>query len=96
MKRLAHRPVVSDSVVCAELDGEAVLLNVDSGIYYGLNVLGTRIWQLLVEGLDEEAIHRQLLDEYDVDRTQLQTDVSDFLAALIARGLLHVASENAP
>ncbi len=95
MKIPAHRMNVAPSVVCAELDGEAVLLDVESGVYYGLNVIGTRIWQLLVQGLDEETIYRQLLREYDVEPVRLQCDVSDFLASLAERGLLHVEPENA-
>ena len=42
--------VVHPSVICRELSGETVLLNLESGVYYGLDAVGTRVWQLLMQG----------------------------------------------
>lgn len=81
-----HR--VSSSVVSADLDDETVLLNIDSGIYYGLDPVGTRIWELLVNGLDEDAIVQALLAEYDVPSHVLRDDVIEFLNTLEQRQLI--------
>lgn len=81
-----HR--INDAVVSAELDQEAVLLNVEAGTYFGLDAVGTRIWQLLEQGLCEEDICNTLFDEYDVDLAQVKQDVSEFLERLAAHGLL--------
>ena len=43
-------------VVCREIEGEAVLLHLGTGIYFGLNAVGTRIWQLLDAAQDAPAI----------------------------------------
>lgn len=83
----------SDSVVSAELGEEAVLLNVESGTYFGLDEVGTRIWHLLAEGRDEAAIARALQDEYDVDAAMLRADVAAFLELLAAKGLARPAAE---
>ncbi len=82
--------IASQSAVYAALDDGAVLLNTDSGVYYGLDPVGTRIWELVgsTDGASEEQIVRELGAAYDVDDDQLRSDVSEFLTVLEARGLL--------
>ncbi|MFN8633897.1 MAG: PqqD family protein [Chloroflexota bacterium] len=86
MSQMRHEPV--EDVVTATLDDETVLLNVVSGVYFGLDEVGTRIWQLMVDGGDHDAIVSRLADEYDVGVPQLSSDVSAFLAELQAQGLV--------
>ena len=78
---------MSESVVCAELDDEAGLLSVETGIYFGLDSVGARIWALLGEGAGPDEIFDRLLAEYDVEPAQLRADVSAFLEQLVANGL---------
>ena len=82
------RLTINEAVVYAELDNEAVLLNVETGIYFGLNDIGTRIWKLLEQSSSPEVIVTNLLDEYDVDPVKLRTDVNAFLDQLIDRQLI--------
>jgi hypothetical protein len=84
--------VASESAVYADLDGEAVLLNVDTGIYYGLDEVGTAIWRVLERGACETEIVERLLEEYDVEPAQLRGDVSTFLALLVDKGLAQDSS----
>jgi hypothetical protein len=79
---------INQSVVFAELGDEAVLLNTDTGIYFGLDTVGSRIWALLAEGMREEQIHGQLLREYAVRSDQLRDDIARFLRGLEDRGLV--------
>ena len=81
------RFAVRESVVHAQLGDEAVLLNVESGVYFGLDEVGARIWEMLSNGADQEDMVARLLDEYDADQTTLRNDVADFLDALAAKGL---------
>jgi hypothetical protein len=83
---------VNESVVSATLDGEAVLLNVETGIYFGLDEVGTRIWELLTQGAGEGEILGQLLQEYDVEEAQVSADVSGFLARLAEAGLVRAGN----
>lgn len=85
---LQHPVLISEAVVARELDGETVLLNLDSGIYFGLNEVGTRVWQLLGEGRPPAALIDILLAEYDVTRDVLQRDVQALLDRLAERGLV--------
>jgi len=69
------------------LGEEAVLLNVESGVYFGLDAVGTRIWQLLIAGSSAEEIVSRMQDEYAAAPIQLETDVRAFLALLAAKKL---------
>lgn len=88
-------PTVNEAVICAELDDELVLLNLETGIYFGLNPVGARIWALLSDGADEEAILGALQSEYDADPDELRVDLIDFLDQLNTKGLL-VSGSNQP
>jgi hypothetical protein len=78
----------NDAVTFAELDNEAVLLNVETGMYFGLDAFGTQIWQLLAEGMSEDMITDRLLADYDVEPSRLRSDVATFLELLQEKGLV--------
>ena len=82
---------VSDGVVFRELDGEAVILNLDSGMYFGLDRVGTRVWQILEQDGHLAAVVERLLDEYDVAPDVLRADVARLVAALVEKGLVVVS-----
>lgn len=75
-------------VVCRELEGEAVLLHLGTGVYFGLNAVGTRIWQLIGEGRAPAAIVEVLAQEYDAERATIAADVDALIAALEAKQLI--------
>lgn len=79
---------INEAVVLAELDDEAILLNVESGIYFGLDPLGTLIWKRLGDGALEDEIFEEMLDQYEVDGDKLRSDISVFLATLAANNLV--------
>lgn len=81
------RLAINEAVVFAALNDEAVLLHIETGIYFGLDETGARIWTLLSEGYTEEAIIGKLLEEYDVEPALLRSDVTTFLANLLNKGL---------
>jgi hypothetical protein len=75
-------------VVYRNLSGEEVLLNLGTGIYFGLNDSGTRLWQYLLETGDKEQVIARLKKEYDVEEPRLRQDVEDLLRKLVDKGLL--------
>jgi hypothetical protein len=79
---------IPETVLFRELDGESVLLNLDSGQYYGLNEVGTRMWQLLAEAARPELAVEPLLAEFDVAREELEADMLALLQQLAAKGLI--------
>ena len=83
--------VASADVLVRELDGEAVLLNLADQTYFGLDPVGTRIWQLVTTEPSIEAAHGVLLAEYDVAPEALRLDMTALLDQLLARGLVEIA-----
>lgn len=80
---------LSPEVLFQELEGEAVLLNLANENYYGLDDIGTRIWQLLDEhGGKSELVISQMLAEYHVDEALLRSDMANLLAGLAEAGLV--------
>lgn len=78
----------SADVIFRELDGEAVLLDLANGRYYGLNAVGTRVWTLAAGGTRVEDVVTALAGEFDADAPRIRDDVEALLADLIGRGLL--------
>ena len=79
---------VPEDVVFRELDGEAVVLNLDSGIYFGLDEVGTRIWQLVDEHRSLRRAWEALQTEFDAPSSQLEADLIAFVDHLRAKGLV--------
>jgi hypothetical protein len=83
---------LSPDVLYQELIDEAVLLNLTSEQYFGLDPVGTRIWQLLEENGDSEYVIAQMLQEYDVEEATLRCDLAAFIEKLSAAGLVNEES----
>jgi len=69
---------------------ETVLLDLASGVYFGLDGVGKRIWESIADGDSLGAAVEIIVAEYRVEETQAQTDVIAFANQLIERGLLLV------
>lgn len=82
--------VVSQNLAVADLGDEAVLLDPESGNYFGLNEVAARILELATTETTVDRIVKALLDEYDVERSRLEADVSVFVQDLESKGLLNV------
>lgn len=88
MTSIDARVRISDNVLFHELDGEAVLLDLHSGKYFGLDPVGARIWRLLAENGSIALAYQTLLEEYDVDADRLQHDLLALVDRLASRGLI--------
>ena len=76
--------------VSSDLDGEAVILYPKSGQYYGLDDVGTRVWQLIQEPRTVNEIRDALLEEYEVASERCEGDLLRLLEILRAEGLIEV------
>jgi hypothetical protein len=81
--------------VSTNLEEEAVILNLQDGVYYGLNDLGARIWNLLQEPRTVRKIRDILLQEYEVEPERCQQDLLQLLGELAAKGLITIENEKA-
>ena len=77
----------SDDAVFREMDGESVLLNLETGMYFGLDEVGTRVWRLAADNGSLRAIRERLVDEYDADAATIERDLLALADALVSKGL---------
>ena len=91
MATLTSRVRVNDDVLFQELQGEAVLLNLKSGVYFGLDPVGTRIWQLFAEHELLADIAQTIVAEYDVAEDRSSADLLVLVADLERQGLVAVS-----
>jgi len=76
--------------VSTELDGEAAILHLESGIYFGLNEVGARVWQLVQQPRTVAEVRAAVLAEYEVTPEQWAGDLQTLLADLLAHKLIEV------
>ena len=77
----------SDQVVMRELAGESVILDLQSGSYYGLNGVGTRVWGVLANGGSLRDANETLANEFDAPPAEIEAELLKFAADLQSHGL---------
>jgi Coenzyme PQQ synthesis protein D (PqqD) len=87
---------LSPDVVFRDLEGEAVILDLSSGTYFGLNEVGTRVWRLVDEGRQPSEIVEMVAAEYAADRETVARDVERLLEDLRSRRLIVSAGSGPP
>jgi hypothetical protein len=80
--------IPSPDVLFQELDGEMVLLDLASERYFGLDQVGSRIWQLMAERPQLLKVHEQMLREFQVEPETLSRDLLALVAKLRDAGLV--------
>jgi hypothetical protein len=93
----ANRVVTTTSVVVAaqdqvssELAGETVILSLRTGMYYGLDAVGARIWRLLGTATRVDDIRDKIVQQFDVELGRCEHDVLNFLDEMARRGLIEI------
>lgn len=84
----ALRVSMPDHVWIRELEGGSVLLNLDSGSYFGLDDVGTDMWKALTTSDSLQDAYNGLLEQYDVEPERLREDLHDLIRQLAEHGLL--------
>ncbi|MGB3787636.1 MAG: PqqD family peptide modification chaperone [Phormidesmis sp.] len=78
--------------ISSELAGEAVILNLSSGVYYGLNAVGARVWEIIQQPKRFGEVLEILLEEYDVQPEACGEDLEKILRELMATDLVKIES----
>jgi len=84
------RVVVPADVVTRRLDEELILLDLGSENYFGLDEVGTRMWEVLSSASSLRAAFDQLLSEYDVGAETLRHDMEMLVSQLLGHGLVEL------
>jgi hypothetical protein len=85
---LSNKVSIPAQVMARQVGEETVILDLAAGAYFGLDPVGARIWQLMGEGMTLAEICATMLEEYEVEREQLEADVLRLAAELLERGLV--------
>lgn len=91
---LDYRIVISKEILHNQVADERVFLNLENETYYGLDSVGVRIWELIEEDGDLQRIYETLLEEYDVEADQLETDLDKFINQLVKNGLISLIKKD--
>jgi len=83
-----------DQVSC-DLAGEAAILNMKNGVYYGLDPVGARIWNMMQEPRAVAEIQNTITGEYNVEPERCERDLFGLLEKLLAEGLIEVRDGSA-
>ncbi|MBH5321241.1 PqqD family protein [Aurantiacibacter sediminis] len=84
----------SPDVIAREVGGETVLLDLENGVYFGLNPVGGRIWNFLDgETRSVVEITQLLSEEYEIDAVQAEADVIALATDLLEHGLIKPAAD---
>lgn len=82
--------VASPEQTSSRVGEEVVVLGLEEGVYYGLDAVGARVWELIREPRAVADICETIVREYDVDDDRCARDVLDLLAALAERRLIEI------
>jgi hypothetical protein len=83
--------MIPEEVLSTTVGDESVLLNLRTGTYFGLDVVGTRFFQLLGAGDRLSTVHRTMMDEFEVSAERLEHDLLHLSEQMAAKGLLSIA-----
>jgi hypothetical protein len=84
--------MTTEQVSC-DLAGEAAILDLHSGVYYGLNRTGAFIWDRIKTPITVRAVRDAMASEFDVDEARCERDLLSVLSDMVQRGLVEVKNE---
>jgi len=94
---MKKKELTTDTVICqieeivaSDIDGETVMMSIQNGEYYGLDGIGSRIWELIEKPVRVSDLIDTLLEKFDVDRETCEKDVLKFLNELNKDRILEV------
>lgn len=93
---LSNRTVVvaTREEVSCKLGKEAAILGLKNSVYYGLNSVGARVWELLREPKSLEEVQAAIVNEYDVSAEQAKKDLLQFMRGMLAEGLVELSGQD--
>jgi hypothetical protein len=82
--------VAAQHQVSCQVDDEAALLNMQTGVYYGLDAMGAYLWALLREPVSVRALQERVQHEFSADAQVIAVDIAEFLSEMLTAGLIEI------
>jgi len=79
--------------IVSDMDGEKVMLSVQSGKYYNLGEIGGEIWDLMKEPISIQGLVTALQSKYAIEQSECEEQVTAFLSQLLDEGLIHLGEK---
>lgn len=80
----------TDNFVASDIDGQAVMMSIENNKYFGMDEIGTSIWNLLEKSPRFEDLISALMNEYEIDIHTCEADTKEFLEHLIKYDLIEI------
>lgn len=87
---------IRDDVLSRDLQGELVILDLNTGLYFGLDPVGTRIWQLIEAHQSLQKVLDAMIEEYEVGQAQCAEDLLSFVTKTLEKRLVEVCNGAGP
>lgn len=85
--------IVNSQVAYTAMDDELVMMIPGNSSFFGINAIGSEIWDLLQTGVTAPStIYEHILQHYEVDQSQCVADVNQFLEALMKQGIVSLVN----
>lgn len=89
-QKMAGKIVISKDILFREIEGEAVLLNIRTGVYFGMNPVGTGIWRIMEKKKNLEDVLESMLENFEIDRKTCEQDLAEFVGRLEKNDLVSI------
>jgi hypothetical protein len=85
-----------EEVAAKVIDGEAIIINLATGVYYSMDKVGGLIWDMVQSGHSLEEIIHGVTERYDVAREKVESDVQELVEELLRENLVAITENGAP
>ena len=83
-----ERFIQNKTIVQSKIGEEVVMLDMESGFYFGLNSVASVIWSLLADGIGFEKLIDQLMAQFDVERSVCEADTQELLNQMLEKTII--------
>ena len=77
-------------IIQSKIGEEVVMLDMESGFYFGLNSVASIIWGMMKDGITFEALCNQLMEQFDVERSLCEADTQELINQLLEKKIIRV------
>ncbi len=91
---IVYRPK-AENIAATMIDGEAIIVNLTTGVYYSMDLLGAEVWGMLETGLSSDQIADRIAAQYEVSTGEARKDLDVLTEKLVAEDLIEAETESA-